>query len=78
MKSEYVACSTAAQEAIWLKRFFQSLRVTSLADEAVKMYCDNMVALSHAVMLKILSIIAKANTYRLVITTFVLLLHKER
>ena len=48
MESEYVACSAAAQEAVWLKRFFQSLRVTSLVDEAVKMYCDNMAALAHA------------------------------
>ena len=44
MEPEYVACSAAAQEAVWLKRFFQSLRVTSLANEAVKMYCDNMAA----------------------------------
>ena len=48
MESEYVACSAAAQETVWLKRFFQSLRVTSLADEAVKMYYDNMATLSHA------------------------------
>ena len=47
MEYEYVACSVVAQEAIWLKRFFQSLRVTSLADEAVKMYCDSMAALAH-------------------------------
>ena len=47
MESEYVAC-VATQEAIWLKRFFQSLRVTPLADEAVKMYCDSMAALAHA------------------------------
>ena len=48
IQSEYVSCSAAAQEAVWLKRFFQSLRVTSLADEAVKMYCDSMTALAHA------------------------------
>ena len=48
MEYEYVACSVVAQEAIWLKRFFQSLRVTSFADEAVKMYCDSMAALAHA------------------------------
>ena len=47
MESEYVACAVATQEAIWLKRFFQSLRVTPLADEAVKMYCDSMAALAH-------------------------------
>ena len=48
MESEYVACSVAAQEAVWLKRFFQSLRVTSLANEAVKMYYDSIAALAHA------------------------------
>ena len=48
MESEYVVCSAAAQEAVWLKRFFQTLRVTSLADEVVKMYCDSMAALAHA------------------------------
>ena len=42
MESEYVACLAVAQEAVWLKRFFQSLRVTSLADEAIKMYCDSL------------------------------------
>ena len=31
-----------------VKRFFQSLRVTSLADKAIKIYCDNMAALAHA------------------------------
>ena len=48
MKSKYVACSATTQEAVWLNRFFQSLKVTSLADEAVKMYCDNMATLTHA------------------------------
>ena len=48
MESEYVACSAAAQEVVCLKRFFPSLRVTSLADEAVKIYCDSMAALAHA------------------------------
>ena len=48
MESKYVACSVAAQESVWLKRFFQSLRVTSLADKAIKMYCDSMTSLAHA------------------------------
>ena len=48
MESEYIACSATAQEAVWLKRFFQSLRVTSLANEAVKMYCDSLAAFAHA------------------------------
>ena len=47
MEFEYVACSVATQEAVWLKIFFQSLRVTSLPDEAVKMYYDSMAALAH-------------------------------
>ncbi|XP_075658644.1 secreted RxLR effector protein 161-like [Castanea sativa] len=48
IKSEYVACLATTKEAVWLKRFFQSLRVTSIADEAVKMYYDNMTALAYA------------------------------
>ena len=48
MESEYVACSAAAQEVVFLKRFFQSLWVTSLADEVVKMYCDSLAALAYA------------------------------
>ena len=49
--------------------------MASLADEDVKMYCDSMATLAHA---KDPKYHRKANTYRLVITTFVLLLHKER
>ena len=48
MEFEYVACLAAAQEAVWLKRFSQSLRVTSLTDEDVKMYCHSMAALAYA------------------------------
>ena len=48
MESEYVACLAAAQEVVWLKRFFQSLWVTSLVDEAVKIYCDSMATLAYA------------------------------
>ena len=47
MESKYVACSAVAQEAVWLKRFFQSLRVTSIANEAIKMYCDSLATLAH-------------------------------
>ena len=47
MESEYVACSAATQEVVWLKRFFQSLRVTSLVDEVIKMYYDSMATLAH-------------------------------
>ena len=48
MEFEYVACLVTTQEVVWSKRFFQSLRVTSLADEAVKMHFDSMAALAHA------------------------------
>jgi hypothetical protein len=47
MESEYVACSAAVQEAVWLRRFFQRLSVTALADEAVKIYSDSMAALAY-------------------------------
>ena len=48
MEFKYVACLAAALEAVWLKRFFQNLRVTSLVDEAVKIYCDSMATLAYA------------------------------
>lgn len=38
MEAEYIACSAAVQEAIWLKRFMQHLGVTALSDEPVMIY----------------------------------------
>ena len=46
-ESEYVVCSAAVQEAVWLRRVFQSLGVTTLANEAVLIYSDSTAALAY-------------------------------
>lgn len=48
MEVEYVACSTAIQEAVWLRRFFQNLEVVKDASDPVTVHCDSMVALAYA------------------------------
>ncbi|KAK6118000.1 hypothetical protein DH2020_048255 [Rehmannia glutinosa] len=48
MEAEYIACTSAVQEAIWLRRFLQSLRITAHVDDAVVVYCDNTSALAYA------------------------------
>uniref|UniRef100_A0A2N9ER04 Integrase catalytic domain-containing protein n=1 Tax=Fagus sylvatica TaxID=28930 RepID=A0A2N9ER04_FAGSY len=48
MESEYVACSAAVQEAVWLRRFLQRLGVTAHAEDAVLLYYDSTSALAYA------------------------------
>uniref|UniRef100_A0A2N9HH17 Integrase catalytic domain-containing protein n=1 Tax=Fagus sylvatica TaxID=28930 RepID=A0A2N9HH17_FAGSY len=48
MESEYVACSAAVQEAVWLRRFLQCLGVTAHAEDAVLLYSDSTSALAYA------------------------------
>ena len=48
MESEYVACATIMQEAIWLKRFLKSLSITAHFEEAVTLYSDSTIALKYA------------------------------
>ncbi|KAK2988036.1 hypothetical protein RJ640_011299 [Escallonia rubra] len=45
MESEYVACSAAVHEAVWLRSFIQALGVTAHVDEAVVVHCENTAAL---------------------------------
>ena len=47
METEYVACSSAIQEVVWLKRFLQDLEVIKTTFEPVTFYCDSMVALAY-------------------------------
>ena len=47
MEVEYVAYSTAIQEAVWLKRFFQNLEVVKDASDPVTVHCDGMAALAY-------------------------------
>ena len=48
MEVEYVACSAAVQEAIWLRRFFQNLEVVKDASDPVTVHCNSMAALAYA------------------------------
>ena len=48
MEVEYVACSSAIQEAIWLKIFLQDLEVIKTTFEPMTLYCDSMATLAYA------------------------------
>ena len=48
MKSKYVACSAAVQEAVWLRRFLQRLGVTAHAKNVLLLYSDSRSALAYA------------------------------
>ena len=41
MEAEYVACSLAIQEAVWLRRFLQDIGVVKIAFEPVTLYYEN-------------------------------------
>ena len=45
MEAEYVACSTATQDTIWLRSFLQHLKIVKTALEPVTIFCDNTAAL---------------------------------
>ncbi|XP_073109312.1 secreted RxLR effector protein 161-like [Elaeis guineensis] len=47
MESEYVACTITVHEAIWLKRFLQSLNVIGHLCEAVVIFYDNTAAIAY-------------------------------
>jgi len=47
MESEYVTCSIATQEAIWLKRFLRDLNLTLEVDGPVEL-CYNTTAIQFA------------------------------
>ena len=48
IEAEYVACSTATQDAVWLRSFLQHLEIVKSALEPVKIFCDNTAALAVA------------------------------
>ncbi|KAL0286172.1 UNVERIFIED_CONTAM: Retrovirus-related Pol polyprotein from transposon TNT 1-94 [Sesamum calycinum] len=48
MEAEYIACTSAVQEAIWLRRFLKSLRISAHVDDAVVIYCDNTATIAYA------------------------------
>ena len=48
MEAEYVACSAATQDAVWLRSFLQHLEIVKTALEPVTIFCDNATALTVA------------------------------
>ena len=46
MEAEYVTCSVAMQDAVWLKCFLQHLEIVKTALEPVTIFCDNTTALA--------------------------------
>ena len=48
MKAEYVACSAATQDAIWLRSFLQYLEIIKTTLEPVTIFCDNIALLAMA------------------------------
>ena len=52
MEAQYVACFSMIQEAVWLRRFLQDIRVVKTTFDPVTLYCDSMAALAYAKDLK--------------------------
>ena len=48
MEAEYVACSAATQDAVWLRSFLQHLKIVKTALESMIIFCDNTAALAVA------------------------------
>ena len=47
MELEYVTCSVVVQEVVYLRRFFQHLKILALAEELIIIFSDNMDALTY-------------------------------
>jgi len=48
MEAEYVACSIATHEAIWLRSLLQDLNLTPKADDPIELLFDNTTAIQFA------------------------------
>uniref|UniRef100_A0A2N9F5U8 Reverse transcriptase Ty1/copia-type domain-containing protein n=1 Tax=Fagus sylvatica TaxID=28930 RepID=A0A2N9F5U8_FAGSY len=48
MEAEYVAYLAAVQEAIWLRKFFQHLKVIKDASDFITIHCDSIAAFAYA------------------------------
>ena len=46
MEAEFVACSLAASEAVWIKEFLAGLQLEQWTDAPVQIYCDNLATVS--------------------------------
>ena len=48
MEAEYVACSAATQDLVWLRSFLQHLEIVKTTLEPVTIFCDNTATLAMA------------------------------
>ena len=48
MEAEYIACSAAVQEAVWLRRFLKHLDICTDSSDPVIIFCDSTAALAYA------------------------------
>lgn len=47
IETECVACSVAAQETVWLRRFLQHLDIVTRVDEPVEIFFDSIATLEY-------------------------------
>ncbi|XP_060190833.1 secreted RxLR effector protein 161-like [Lycium barbarum] len=47
MEVEFVACASAVQEAVWLKRFFEHLDVENNSQGSMILHCDSQAAIAY-------------------------------
>lgn len=47
MEAEFIACTSAVQEAIWLRRFLGHLGITDKLNDPVTLYCDSQAAITY-------------------------------
>ena len=47
MEAEFIACSAAVQEAVWLRRFLQSLGIVKGSSEPMIVYSDNQATIAY-------------------------------
>ena len=47
MEAEFVACSVAVQESVWLRRFLNDLGVVANSGRPVTIYCDSQAAIAY-------------------------------
>ena len=45
MEVEYLACSNAISEVVWIKGFLKSSNIKKMPDKPIKVMCDNQVAI---------------------------------
>ena len=46
LEVEYIACSAATQDMVWLRGFLQHLKIIKITLEPLTIFCDNTAALA--------------------------------